>query len=59
MLIPVLIVSSLVHVYSIGYMSNDPRGCVRGKHVYGDKLSNSGELLKLLIPNLENIFRGG
>jgi len=24
-----------------------------------DKLSNSGELLKLLIPNLENIFRGG
>jgi NADH-ubiquinone oxidoreductase chain 5 len=24
MLIPVLIVSSLVHVYSIGYMSNDP-----------------------------------
>jgi NADH-ubiquinone oxidoreductase chain 5 len=24
MLIPVLIVSSLVHIYSIGYMSNDP-----------------------------------
>lgn len=24
-----------------------------------DKLSNSGELLKLLIPNLEKIFRGG
>ncbi|RYE15882.1 MAG: hypothetical protein EOP34_01270 [Rickettsiales bacterium] len=24
MLIPVLIVSSLVHVYSIGYMSHDP-----------------------------------
>jgi hypothetical protein len=24
-----------------------------------DELSNSGELLKLLIPNLENIFRGG
>jgi len=24
MLIPVLIVSSLVHCYSIGYMSNDP-----------------------------------
>lgn len=26
MLIPVLIVSSLVHIYSIGYMSHDPRG---------------------------------
>ena len=24
-----------------------------------DKLSNSGELLKLLVPNLEKIFRGG
>ncbi|MGZ7404087.1 hypothetical protein ACXWSG_09070 [Streptococcus pyogenes] len=24
MLIPVLIVSSLVHIYSIGYMSHDP-----------------------------------
>jgi NADH:ubiquinone oxidoreductase subunit 5 (subunit L)/multisubunit Na+/H+ antiporter MnhA subunit len=29
MLLPVLIVSSLVHIYSIGYMSHDPRGCVR------------------------------
>ena len=28
MLIPVLIVSSLVHIYSIGYMSEDPRGRV-------------------------------
>lgn len=28
MLIPVLIVSSLVHIYSIGYMSHDPRGRV-------------------------------
>ena len=28
MLIPVLIVSSLVHIYSIGYMSHDPRGYV-------------------------------
>lgn len=51
MLIPVLIVSSLVHVYSIGYMSHDPRCRVRGQHDYGDKLSNSGELLKLLIPS--------
>ncbi len=51
MLIPVLIVSSLVHIYSIGYMSHDPRGCVRGKRVYGDKLSNSGEVLKLKVPS--------
>jgi len=28
MLIPVLIVASLVHIYSIGYMSADPRGRV-------------------------------
>jgi len=51
MLIPVLIVSSLVHIYSIGYMSHDPWGRVRGKRVYGDKLSNSGELLKLKVPS--------
>lgn len=51
MLIPVLIVSSLVHIYSIGYMSEDPRGRVTGKRVYGDKLSNSGELLKLKVPS--------
>jgi hypothetical protein len=51
MLLPVLIVSSLVHIYSISYMSHDPRGYVRGKHNYGDKLSNSGELLKLKVPN--------
>ena len=51
MLIPVLIVSSLVHVYSIGYMSHDPRGRVRGKRVYGDKLSNSGDILKLKVPS--------
>jgi NADH-ubiquinone oxidoreductase chain 5 len=51
MLIPVLIVSSIVHVYSVGYMSHDPRGRVRGKCVYGDKLSNSGKLLKLKVPS--------
>lgn len=51
MLIPVLIVSSLVHIYSIGYMSEDPRGRVTGKRVYGGKLSNSGELLKLKVPS--------
>ncbi len=51
MLIPVLIVSSLVHIYSVGYMSHDPRGGVRGKRVYGDKLSNSGDILKLKVPS--------
>ena len=51
MLIPVLIVSSLVHVYSIGYMSHDPRCRVRGKRVYGGKLSNSGEILKVKVPS--------
>lgn len=56
MLLPVLIVSSLVHLYSIGYMANDPQwGRVRGKRGWGDKLSNSGELLKLLIPS--NIWK--
>lgn len=59
MLIPVLIVSSLVHIYSIGYMSNDPRERVRGKHVYGGKLSNSGELLKLKIPSHNRKIVGG
>jgi hypothetical protein len=51
MLLPVLIVSSLVHIYSVSYMSHDPRGRVRGKRVYGDKLSNSGDILKLKVPS--------
>lgn len=59
MLIPVLIVSSLVHIYSIGYMSHDPRGRVTGKHVYGGKLSNSGEILKLKVPNHDRNNVGG
>lgn len=59
MLIPVLIVSSLVHIYSIGYMSEDPRGYIRGKRTYGDKLSNSGELLKLKVPNHNRKVIGG
>ena len=55
MLIPVLVISCLVHFYSIGYMSHDPRGCVRGKRDYGDKLTNSGNTLKLLMPS--NIWK--
>ena len=50
MLIPVLIVSSLVHVYSIGYMSHDPL-CILGKCYYGDKSPNSGNTLKLMVPS--------
>lgn len=51
MLLPVLIVSSLVHIYSIGYMSHDPWCRVRGRRDYGDKLSNSGEPLKPMVPS--------
>jgi len=40
-------------------MSEDPRGCVRGKHIYGDKLPNSGELLKLLVPSHNRKVIGG
>ena len=54
MLIPVLIVSSLVHIYSIGYMSHDPL-CILGKCDYGDKSPNSGNTLKLMIPS--NIWK--
>lgn len=70
MLIPVLIVSSLVHLYSIGYMSHDPWYHVMGNRgfyfkgmplliEYGDKLSNSGELLKLLIPSCKRKITSG
>jgi len=51
MLIPVLIISSLVHIYSISYMSHDPRCHIRGICVCGDKLSNSGKPLKLMVPS--------
>ena len=50
MLLPVLIVSSLVHVYSISYMSHDPYS-ILGRYLNGGKLSNSGKFLKLLVPN--------
>lgn len=50
MLIPVLIVSSLVHIYSIDYMSNDPISKL-GKSSSGDRLPNSGYILKLHVPS--------
>jgi hypothetical protein len=41
-------------------MSHDPRGGrVRGKRDYGDKLSNSGELLKLTVPSHSRKVVGG
>ena len=41
MLIPVLIVSSVVHIYSIGYMSHDPHNqrffsYLKSIHFYDD-----------------------
>jgi hypothetical protein len=54
MLLPVLIISSLVHLYSIEYMSHDPL-CVLGKCNCGDKSSNSGDPLKLMVPS--NIWK--
>lgn len=35
MLIPVLIVSSLVHIYSIGYMSQDPLSVLGKRYIRG------------------------
>jgi hypothetical protein len=58
MLIPVLIVSSLVHLYSIGYMSHDPFNRTRDTYSRG-KLPNSGDLLKLLISSCDgNVTTG-
>jgi NADH-ubiquinone oxidoreductase chain 5 len=50
MLIPVLFVSTLVHIYSISYMAEDPAKCY-GKTFIGCKLSNSGDTLKLMVPS--------
>ena len=50
MFIPVLYISSLIHIYSIDYLSSDPAKC-SGKTFFGYKLSNSGDTLKLLIPS--------
>ena len=39
-------------------MSSDPRGRVRGTRIYGDKLSNSEDLLKLKLPGCNKVIRG-
>lgn len=51
MLIPIVFISSLVHMYSISYMGADPAKCNRKTLFSGNKLSNSGEALKLMIPS--------
>lgn len=58
MLLPVLIVSTAVHYYSIGYMKGDPAEWC-GISFIGSKLPNSGEALKLMIPNLSRKTEGG
>jgi NADH-ubiquinone oxidoreductase chain 5 len=42
--------STLIHIYSIDYLSTDPAQCF-GKTLKWVKLSNSGDVLKLMIPN--------
>ena len=42
--------STLIHIYSIDYLSTDPALCF-GKTLKWVKLSNSGDILKLMIPN--------
>jgi len=50
MFIPVLFISSLIHIFSTDYMKEDPAKC-SGKTFIGCKLSNSGEPLKLMVPS--------
>ena len=51
MLIPIVFISSLVHMYSISYMGADPVKCFGKTFLFGIKLPNSGEPLKLMIPS--------
>ena len=50
MMVVVTTISALVHIYSVSYMSEDPAESSR-KTLYWDKLSNSGDALKLIIPS--------
>jgi len=50
MLIPVLFISTLVHLYSTNYMAEDPAKCF-GTTFFGFKLPNSGDNLKLMVPS--------
>lgn len=55
MFIPVLYISSLIHIFSTDYMSEDPALCYGKTHKW-DKLSNSGDVLKLMIPSYNRKF---
>jgi len=46
----VIYCSTLIHIYSVDYLSSDPAKCY-GKTFIGYKLSNSGEPLKLRVPS--------
>jgi NADH:ubiquinone oxidoreductase subunit 5 (subunit L)/multisubunit Na+/H+ antiporter MnhA subunit len=46
----VIFCSTLIHLYSTDYMSEDPAKCF-GKTFFGYILPNSGDTLKLMIPN--------
>ncbi len=52
MFIPVLYISTLIYLFSVNYMKEDPAKC-SGKTIkfFGCKLSNSGEPLKFLVPS--------
>lgn len=50
MFIPVLFISTLIHLFSVNYMGEDPAKCY-GKTLKWVKLSNSGDTLKLMIPS--------
>ena len=50
MFIPVLYISSLIHIFSVDYMQEDPAMC-SGKIHKWVKLSNSGDTLKLIVPS--------
>jgi len=49
--IAVLYCSSLIHIYTIDYLASDPAMCFGKTLIVGNKLSNSGDTLKLMIPN--------
>jgi NADH-ubiquinone oxidoreductase chain 5 len=46
----VIYCSTLIHIYSVDYLSTDPAMCF-GKTLLWVKLSNSGNTLKLMIPS--------
>ena len=58
MFIPVLYISSLIHIFSSNYMAEDPALC-SGKTLDWEKLSNSGDALKIIVPSHNGNFVSG